>query len=365
MKKVLCLITAILLPGIHLLLPSNAIAATDGTYNMFQVQSAWDGADASRTASTTADYDYSYGDEGSVSFALPWTFSFYGQSYSRIIADTNGNIWFSSTGSANSFNLANTGRGPVISVWNNDLSSYFHGGVFIQHKTNPERVVVEWRTETYTDEGSNLPNSFEAILYPNGSIRLDYNSFAQSTLKDLGSGISQGNGTSYISLTSAFGSPFTLSGRSYGIGLTSVPAIAIDPVTDPSSSCATLSGAMQVGSTLAISSSSGATIGPVIYQTSTSWSVTICDLKNYDNIITVIATDAAGNTSQASATITVTASAKPGDCDASGTVTIYEVQAAINMYLGLKAVAACVDIDGSNNVTINEVQKVINGYLGL
>lgn len=59
------------------ILPSNAIAATDGTYNMFQVQSAWDGADASRTASTTDNYDYSYDDEGSVSFALPWTFSFY------------------------------------------------------------------------------------------------------------------------------------------------------------------------------------------------------------------------------------------------------------------------------------------------
>jgi len=55
----------------------------------------------------------------------------------------------------------------------------------------------------------------------------------------------------------------------------------------------------------------------------------------------------------------------PGDCDASGTVSIDEVQSAINMYLGLKAVSACVDFDNSNSVSIDEVQKVINGYLGL
>ena len=54
----------------------------------------------------------------------------------------------------------------------------------------------------------------------------------------------------------------------------------------------------------------------------------------------------------------------PGDCDASGKVTIAEVQAAINMYLGLKTPSACVDLNG-DGVSIDEVQKVINGYLGL
>ena len=57
--------------------------------------------------------------------------------------------------------------------------------------------------------------------------------------------------------------------------------------------------------------------------------------------------------------------AKPGDCDGSGSVTIDEVQAAINMYLGLMAVPACVDTSGDGKVSIDEVQKVINGYLGL
>ncbi|MDD2855415.1 MAG: chitobiase/beta-hexosaminidase C-terminal domain-containing protein [Desulfuromonadaceae bacterium] len=77
------------------------------------------------------------------------------------------------------------------------------------------------------------------------------------------------------------------------------------------------------------------------------------------------------STAAASADCTVTATfnelvaAKPGDCDNRGGVTIAEVQSAINMFLGLKTVEACVDTDGLNGVSIAEVQKTINSFLGL
>jgi len=61
---------------------------------------------------------------------------------------------------------------------------------------------------------------------------------------------------------------------------------------------------------------------------------------------------------------TVTIISKSGDCNEDNTVSIAEVQSAINMYLGLKAVAGCVDANGDGNITIDEVQKVINCYLG-
>ncbi|HBG05797.1 MAG TPA: hypothetical protein DDY22_09645, partial [Geobacter sp.] len=105
---------------------------------------------------------------------------------------TNGNIWFAATGFAHSINLASTGRGPVIATWNDDLSSYYYGGVFVQHKTDPERVVIEWQTETYSEEGGYAPNDLEAVLYPNGNMRLNYKPFSGSRVKDFGSGISQG-----------------------------------------------------------------------------------------------------------------------------------------------------------------------------
>jgi len=61
----------------------------------------------------------------------------------------------------------------------------------------------------------------------------------------------------------------------------------------------------------------------------------------------------------------VTVITKAGDCDGDGSVSISEVQSAINMYLGLKAVASCVDVNGDNSVGISEVQKTINSFLGL
>lgn len=57
--------------------------------------------------------------------------------------------------------------------------------------------------------------------------------------------------------------------------------------------------------------------------------------------------------------------ALPGDCDGNGAVAIDEVQAAINMYLGLLQVRACVDLDGSGKADIAEVQAAINSYLGI
>ena len=79
------------------------------------------------------------------------------------------------------------------------------------------------------------------------------------------------------------------------------------------------------------------------------------------------AKDAAGNVSTPSsaAVIISTTPSKPGDCDNNGTVAIAEVQNAINMFLGIQSVAACVDMDATNTVSISEVQKVINSFLGL
>ncbi len=299
----------ILLLAVTMFLPyRSATASTDGYYNLNRAVSAWDGTDADRLKAVTSDYNYAYGDESSVTFQLPWNFPFYGQNYSQITADSNGNIWFSSTGSAHSFNLANTGRGPVVAVWNNDLSSYYSGGVFIQRKTNPERIVVEWLAESYSDEGTSRPNRFAAVIYQNGSIRLDYGSFSAATPGDFGSGISQGNGSASINLTSSYGSPYSLAGYSYGSGLASALPLTIDPVSPPATSCSTLSGSMQVGSTVTVSTGNGATVGPINYTSPTTWSAGVCNLPEGDTIATIAATAPSGQITSD----TVTLSNTPG-----------------------------------------------------
>ena len=67
-----------------------------------------------------------------------------------------------------------------------------------------------------------------------------------------------------------------------------------------------------------------------------------------------------------SGSITIsTPGAKPGDCNGDGTVSIGEVQKAINMFLGTQATGCGVDCNADGTVSIGEVQKVINGFLGL
>lgn len=157
------------------------VERADASYQVtLQPAFTWFGTTASRTAVATSTYKYTYGDEVSVVFGLPWPFTFYGQTYSQITADTNGNIWFGDKGilyAYHSFSPATTNGNPVIATWNDDLSSHFYGGVYVQRLTNPDCVVVEWNTETYSDEGYRLPNRIEAVLFPDGKIRLDYNEF--------------------------------------------------------------------------------------------------------------------------------------------------------------------------------------------
>lgn len=199
MKMARNILTFIMILIVLLLASATAFAATDNFYQSVPVPvGTWDGTDASRLKDASPpDYDFIYGDDTTLTYNLPWTFFYYGQPYTKIYVDTNGNIWFANSASASSFNLTNTGKGPVIAAWNNDLSSQYYGGAFIQRKINPERVVIEWKTETFLEEGGSSLNNFETVLFPNGDIRIDNKSFSTQNGMGSGSGISKGDGTAY------------------------------------------------------------------------------------------------------------------------------------------------------------------------
>ena len=197
----------------------SALAVSDSNYALNNVSYTWDGTSADRTAPATLDYDYTYGDEASVTYTLPWDFKYHGITYNQITADTNGNIWFGpAVGTNIPFVNEVDNMVPVLSVWNSDLSSYYSGGVFIQHKSLPERVVIEWQTESYFDQGYNQPNNFEVVLFPNNDFRFDYNTFTATTPWDNGSGtmgVTLENLLTTISLTWNYGNVFTLAKQSF------------------------------------------------------------------------------------------------------------------------------------------------------
>lgn len=206
--KITIFIAGIIMLAVRLPLISSA--ATDNIYTLSEITPAptWEGTNGNRLQASST-----YGDERIVTFHLPWDFIFYGQTYTvgtPVTLDTNGNIWFASniTTSAHNFGLDTTaGRGPVIAAWNDDLSSAYYGGVFVQHKSDlplGERVVVEWQAETQADEGLFVPNSFETILFQDGRIRTDYQSIKTTQGADTGSGISKGANGTYLSVTSNY-----------------------------------------------------------------------------------------------------------------------------------------------------------------
>ncbi len=196
------------------MMSASATTDTAGIYLTSEQAYSWQGTYADRLKTRTTDYDYRYGDEQSFTYSLPWLFTFYGQAYGQITVDTNGNIWFANSSPVHSFDLINTGKGPVIAAWNNDLNSTYYGGAFVQRITSPDCVVVEWLTETYDDAGFNRLNNFEAVLYPDGKIRLDYKSFDQTTNKDFGSGVSLNDGTHYVEVANAAGGVYNFTGKS-------------------------------------------------------------------------------------------------------------------------------------------------------
>ena len=82
------------------------------------------------------------------------------------------------------------------------------------------------------------------------------------------------------------------------------PTVSINPVTSPTTvTSQTITGSMESGASVAVTINTAATVGPVTYPTATTWTCTISGLASGANEITVNASDAAGNTATATASI--------------------------------------------------------------
>jgi hypothetical protein len=89
-------------------------------------------------------------------------------------------------------------------------------------------------------------------------------------------------------------------------GVSSIRDIWLDsaPSLQIGTSNFTLTGTMQTGSTVAVSATNGAVVGPVVYTSPTTWSCAISGLLTGDNVLTVTTTGPNGE--QATTTTTIT-----------------------------------------------------------
>ncbi len=174
---VVVLICSLLVPGLCGA-AYKAMYSYDGHYGVVNTTER-DRTEANRYIDERPDYKFDYGVDAEVAFTLPdWSFPFETQTYSQLIAKTNGSILLGS-GDENS---------PEICVWRIDeginygsltfgfnkssLNSYFSGGVFVQSMSNPTRVVIEWITEQGDHAGYGRENHFSVVLYPSGRFNI-------------------------------------------------------------------------------------------------------------------------------------------------------------------------------------------------
>ncbi len=267
------------------------------SYQVTEISAVAESLQTSRHQVESATYGFEYGDEGAVPFTLPWAFTFYGQTYTQIVADINGAIWFSPSDPQNlpvSYPLSTTG--PVISVWNNDLTAHTYGGVFVNYLSASNRVVVEWQVNSLVEADNVVQNRIQAVLFPDGTIRIHYLQMDEPGAADSGSGLSQGTGVDSLSLTGLYGAVTTLEGRAFSFSpVAGGSSLTVNPPPNPvTASSLTLSGTKAGDQTLTVLVDTTAQLGAISYPTSTTWELPVSDLAEGLNNLIVFATDAGG-----------------------------------------------------------------------
>jgi hypothetical protein len=137
-------------------------------------------------------------DDGHAVVSLPWSFRFYGTTYTQVKIATNGFISFdvASTDHAYSNTAIPTAAEPNLSIypWWDDLDLGSGGSVRYYHDAAQQRFVIQYTAVPHY--GTTTPGlyTFQVILQASGSILVQYLDM-QQTLNSATIGIENGTGT--------------------------------------------------------------------------------------------------------------------------------------------------------------------------
>jgi len=132
---------------------------------------AW--VDISATGTVVDLGDDNYSSAIDIGFAFPW----YENEYTQLYISSNGIITFGSGNSSryNSFFPDTAAPNNMISMWWDDLDPEEYGNVYYYHDVSTGRFIVSFDgvpNYQYPDGTGSL--NFQAILYPNGKVTLQY-----------------------------------------------------------------------------------------------------------------------------------------------------------------------------------------------
>jgi hypothetical protein len=362
--------------------------ATDATaYSFIELVGA--GGSASALANT---------DDEVTALTLPFSFQFYGQSYTMVCASTNGLIWFVASaaacvesGTASNLDLTVAGapgNPPAIMAYWTDLTFETPGAGSLYYQTQgavgSRKFIVEWSNAYNLAQGlSPNPVTFQVVLYETSNQIL----FQYKTV-NLGSGDPAAQGAqATVGITDANGFTnnreiqwsYDASVLSDGTAMLfapagSTPAASYFLVTAPAwtqvatplnFTVSALDANNNLVSTYAgtvhFTSTDGQAALPAA-STLTNGSGTFSATLNTIGNQTVTATDTAASISGMSGTIAVLQYSKC-DINQDGVTNVVDVQREINEALGV--VTPTHDLNGDGVVNVVDVQIVINAALGL
>jgi hypothetical protein len=131
--------------------------------------------------SGTGTSTLAFTDDSTASVNPATPFTFYGTSYSTIFYSTNGLISFGSPNSSfSNTDLSSSGSTsglPTIAAFWDDLETFSSGGGSVFFQAFADRTVLQWNNVHHYYSSSGLA-TFEAVLYANGNIQMNYQSLA-------------------------------------------------------------------------------------------------------------------------------------------------------------------------------------------
>ncbi len=112
-------------------------------------------------------------DDDSATITLPFVFKLYNDTTSRIIVQSNGGVTFRNVMLSYHNNALPDTNGTMIAVYWSDQNPSSHGDVYWQ-AFGDSMVVIEWYEVPEYGDSVNY-NTYEAVVYQDGKIKLQYN----------------------------------------------------------------------------------------------------------------------------------------------------------------------------------------------
>lgn len=132
-------------------------------------------------------------------FTLGFDFSFYGATYSQVYGTSNGALFFDDEEEYEIGDEIEDSYGPMIAAFNADLNPDEDGSVYTNTLGSPGDMMFVMTWLDVIDYDEEFYNTFQAILYQNGDIRLNYlklNGSGDDGGDDV-IGVSQGDGSHF------------------------------------------------------------------------------------------------------------------------------------------------------------------------